>query len=200
MNKHLFAPLSATLVALMMGAGAAQAQLKAPTKSEGKDSLGSGLGAPAPAAPAAPLPTPSMPGGPAGEKPQTGEDVVQTIANCVLVGLPPDWALAQIEVKEISRVDKQREFEAFFTYQDAAGKASTFSPCDARETALNVYKLNAALEPAKRNWIRATLVLSKEGKFELQYDYAKADEKPAADAKPAAADAKKAAKKDTKKK
>jgi cysteine desulfurase/selenocysteine lyase len=73
----------------------------------------------------------------------------------------------------------------------------TVGPGD--ERALNVYKLNAALEPAKRNWTRATLVLSKEGKFELQYDYAakEADK----DAKPAPApEAKKNARKDTKKK
>lgn len=187
---------------LVLGASAVHAQLKAPTKSGGQGGLGSGLSAPsvtpAPATGPAPSAAPA-PAAPSAEKTQTSDEVVQEIANCVLGGLPPDWKLAQIEVKEIGRTDKQREFEAFYSYQDTAGKAATFAPCDKREPALNVYKLNAALDPAKRNWIRATLVFSKEGKFELQYDYAKGE--AAAETKPAAApDAKKSAKKDTKKK
>lgn len=192
-------------LALALTLGTAQAQLKAPTKSQSKDGLGSGLGGSSPqAAPAEPpSAAPSPPTSPA-EKAQTAEEVVQAIANCVLGGLPPDWTLAQIEVREIGRTDRQREFEAFYSYKDAAGKAASFTPCDRREPALNVYKLNAALEPAKRNWVRATLVFSKEGKFELQYDYtakeADKDAKPAADTRPAASDAKKSAKKDVKKK
>lgn len=92
-----------------------------------------------------------------------------------MAGLPPDWTLAQVEVTELGRSDKQREFEATYSYKDGAGKAAPFVPCDPREPALNVYKLNGALAPAKRNWTRATLVLSKEGKFELQYDYTTRD-------------------------
>ena len=63
-----------------------------------------------------------------------------------------------------------------------------------KEPALNVYKLNGALDPDKRNWIRATLVFSKDGKFELQYDYAPAKDgdKGAAPAAAAKKDAKKA--------
>ena len=180
-------------IALLLGVGAAQAQLKAPTKTQPREGLGSGLASPA--APASPAPA-AAPAAPA-EKPRSHEEVVQDIANCILGALPADWKLAQIEVREIGRTERQRDFEAFYTYQDSAGKAATFVPCDPREPALNVYKLNAALEPAKRNWTRATLVLSKEGKFELQYDYAvkEADK----DAKPAAApEAKKAARKSTK--
>jgi hypothetical protein len=171
-------------IALLLGVGAAQAQLKAPTKTQPREGLGSGLASPA--APASPAPA-AAPAAPA-EKPRSHEEVVQDIANCILGALPADWKLAQIEVREIGRTERQRDFEAF---------SATFVPCDPREPALNVYKLNAALEPAKRNWTRATLVLSKEGKFELQYDYAvkEADK----DAKPAAApEAKKAARKSTK--
>ena len=128
----------------------------------------------------------------------SAEEVVQEIANCVLGGLPPGWTLAQIEVREVGRNDKQRDFEAIYSYLDGAGKAAIFEPCDPREPALNVYKLNGALDPAKRDWIRATLVLSNEGKFELQYDYTAAD--AAKEIKPTVAPAaKKDGKKDAKK-
>ena len=205
MKIRTFAFYLAFPIALVLGAGAAHAQLKAPTKTQPTEGLGSGLGSGmgSPAAPASPAPVPAAApaagtASPAAERIQTADEVVQDIANCVLGALPPDWKLAQIEVRELGRTDKQREFEAFYSYQDSAGKAATFVPCDPREPALNVYKLNAALEPAKRNWKRATLVLSKEGKFELQYDYTASD--AAKDARPAAPEAKKSAKKDVKKK
>jgi hypothetical protein len=157
-NRTRF-PLSALSLAFLLACGTAHAQLKPPTKSP----LGGGLG------------SQRVPKPPAEPKAASPDEVVQNIANCVLAGLPPDWQLAQIEVTELSRDGKQREFEAKYLYTGKDGKGAGFTPCDLREPALNVYKLNAALDPEKRNWIKATLVLSREGKFELQYDYAKKD-------------------------
>ena len=175
----------------MLAAGGAQAQFKAPTTTQSKDALGSGVGSSSiPPAPAAGAAAPATGASAADDKTTSAEMVIQSIADCVLAGLPADWNLAQIEVKEIGRDDKQRDFEASYSYLDASGKRGAFSPCDPREPALNVYKLNGALDPAKRNWIRAVLVLSKEGKFELQYDYPPGAE-GAKDAAPAASAAKK---------
>ncbi len=205
MKNRLSTALKPLLLALLLAAGGAHAQFKAPTKSQSKDALGSGIGSSsipaAPATPGAPAATPAPKPGPA-DSASSAESVVQAIADCLLPGLPSDWTMAQIDVREIARKDKERSFEAIYSYLDGEGKAGPFTPCDAREPALNLYKLNGALEPAKRNWVRATLVFSKEGKFELQYDYAPADagkgSAPAAPAAPVAAkkDAKKAAKKE----
>ncbi|MEO8202321.1 MAG: hypothetical protein ABI630_00555 [Betaproteobacteria bacterium] len=193
MNKPLRTTLFLLPFAVAMSVGAAHAQFKAPTKSQPRDALGSGLATPsAPAAPAGPAAGASAP---AGDDKSSAEAVVQKIADCVLQGLPPGWAKAQIDVREVGRTDKQRDFEAIYSYEDSAGKTGAFTPCDQREPAMNVYKLNGALEPAKRNWVRATLVLSNEGKFELQYDYTPND----AAASPATAPAPAAAKKDAKK-
>jgi hypothetical protein len=199
-TSRIFSTLLAAPLAWVLASGIAQAQLKPPTKFQPNDGLGGGIGSRlGPASPPAAAPAaPAKPGSPAEEKP-SAEAVVQEIANCVLAGLPPDWTLAQVEVNELGRTDKQREFEAVYSYKDGAGKAAAFSPCDPREPALNVYKLNGALDPAKRNWIRATLVFSKEGKFELQYDYAD-KQGDAGSKKPAASDAKKDARKGAAKK
>ena len=181
-------------LALLLAAGNAGAQFKSQTKPQ--QGLGSGIDLSAPTSPAALPPTtpgPTLTTKPAPDgKPSSAELVVQDIANCLMAGLPADWTMAQIDVREVGRKDKERNFEAVYSYLDGEGKAGPFTPCDQKEPAMNVYKLNGALEPAKRNWVRATLVFSKEGKFELQYDYAPAKdgEKPA----PAAA-----AKKDAKK-
>jgi len=166
-NPNLCAPLALSL-ALMLACGSALAQLKPPAKSQSKGELGSGLGTKA-----AP-PSPAAGKQPSSEaKGTTYEDIVQEIANCMLSKLPEGWQVAQLEVNERSRDGKQREFEASYSYADSKGMGTAFTPCDLREPALNLYKLNAALDPDKRNWTRATLLFSKEGKFELQYDYGK---------------------------
>lgn len=181
--KLPIAPLLALPLALALACGPAYAQLKPPAKSQPKAPLGSGLG------------TQSAPKPPAEEKAPSGDTIVQDIANCMLAGLPPNWKIAQVEVTEIGRDGKQREFEAKYAYVGADDKPVLYTPCDLREPALNVYKLNAALAPEKRNWIKATLVLSSEGKFELQYDYARQEGEAGAGAAPggapAPADAKK---------
>jgi hypothetical protein len=191
--------------ALLLAAGGASAQMKVPSKPAAGGALGSGIniGSPPASTPSTAAPGSAEPGvkvpsqtGVIDDKQASAEDVVQEIANCVMAGLPPDWSLAQIEVREISRQEREREFEAIYTYKNKEGKAGSFTPCDPKEPAMSVYKLNGALEPSKRNWVRATLVFSNEGKFELQYDYLdKAAEKaPAATPAPASA-----AKKDAKK-
>ena len=185
-------------LALALAAGGAQAQFKAPTKSQPKDALGSGIGSSSipPAGPTPAAPASGAAASPGAAEKASAEEVVQKIADCVLPGLPADWTMAQIDVREVARKDKERSFEAIYSYLDGEGKAGPFTPCDQKEPALNVYRLNGALEPSKRNWIRATLVFSKEGKFELQYDYApKEGEKPAAAPTAAKTDARKDSKK-----
>lgn len=168
--------LSATC---LIACGHAHAQFKEPSKAQPKGSLGSGLSGKSSAKPAA-----KPAAAPAETKAQTPDEVVQEIANCVLAGLPQGWQVARIEVIEVGRDARKREFEAKYSYSGKDGKIAVFAPCDLREPAESVYKLNGALDPDKRNWIRATLLLSNEGKFELQYDYPKkegeAAEAPAA--------------------
>ncbi len=168
-NSTRYAPLALSL-AFLLACGTAQAQLKPPTNSQSKGDWSRGLGIKA-----APKPPSTEKGQSPGNKETTLEDVIQEIANCMVPRLPAGWQLAQLEVTELSREGKKREFEAKYSYADSKGMGTAFTPCDQREPALNLYKLNAALDPDKRNWIRATLLISPEGKFELQYDYAKQD-------------------------
>ncbi|MBK8065770.1 MAG: hypothetical protein IPK29_18555 [Betaproteobacteria bacterium] len=145
------------LVALLAFCGPVAAQLKLPAQK------------PAPSAPRQEARPAAEPEGSSAEK------VVQEIANCVLSGAPQGWRTAGVEVNELDNDGKERKFEARYFVVGADGVRKDLVPCDAREPAMNVYRLNSALEPDKRDWIKATLSFSSEGKFELKYDYPKKD-------------------------
>lgn len=188
---------SAVALGLLFACGMANAQLKVPSDSKPGGTLGGGLHSPATRETAAPSPapgtTPVSPGAAPAEEERSADAVIQDIANCVLEGLPQDWKFARVKVIELSHDGREREFEAKYTYVGPDGAEKPFKPCDLRLPGFYLYKLNGALEPDKRNWKRATLVLSSEGKFDLNYEYDK-PETPAAATKP------KPGKKDVKKK
>ncbi|MGH8674307.1 MAG: hypothetical protein ACREVG_08360 [Burkholderiales bacterium] len=112
---------------------------------------------------------------PAAEEDNPGVRAVERIFGCVADGLPKEWRRAWVIVTELSGDDKERSFEGKFFYSvDAAGaKPVALVPCNAREVAENVYKLNDFLEYEKRSWKVATLIFTSDGKFEIKYDYTK---------------------------
>lgn len=192
---------SAMALGLLLACGIANAQLKIPSDSKPGGGLGGGLHSPASSEATAPGVTPATPGTAPAETPgaapaeeeRSPDSVIQEIANCVLEGLPQDWKFARVKVVELSHDGRERAFEAKYTYVGPDGAEKPFTPCDLRLPGFYLYKLNGVLEPDKRNWKRATLVLSSEGKFDLNYEYDK-PETPAAATKP------RPAKKDVKKK
>lgn len=184
---------SAVALGLLLACGMANAQLRVPSEPKPGGTLGGGLHSPATREAVAPAPTPASPGTAPAEEERTADAVIQDIANCVLEGLPQDWKFARIKVIELSHDGRERAFEAKYTYVGPDGAEKPFTPCDLRQPGFYLYKLNGALEPDKRNWKRATLVLSSEGKFDLNYEY----DKPAT---PAAPTKPKPAKKDAGKK
>ena len=112
---------------------------------------------------------------PAAEKDSPGVKAVEKIFACLATGLPKGWRRASVVVTELTGGDKERTFEGKFLYSlDAAGaNLVDLVPCDARDVAQRVYKLNDFLEPEKRLWKVATLTFTSDGKFEIKYDYLK---------------------------
>ena len=110
---------------------------------------------------------------PAAEGMSEGEKAVHEIFACLAAGLPEGWRRAWVVVTEIAGDDKTRSFEGRFFYSlDPEGaQPATLVPCDAREAARRVYDLNEFLEPAQRRWKAATLTYTREGDFQLKYDY-----------------------------
>ncbi len=99
----------------------------------------------------------------------------QRIFECVAAGLPGDWRRAWAEVTEIATDGNERRFEGRFYYLPEAEGAEPvdLAPCDTREVAERIYALNDYLEPEQRRWQAATLIFTRDGKFELKYDYRK---------------------------
>lgn len=112
---------------------------------------------------------------PAADQDNAGVKAVETIFACLAAGLPQGWRRAWVVVTELSGGDKERTFEGKFQYSlDAAGADPVdLVPCDARDVAQRVYKLNDFLEPEKRAWKVATLTFTSDGKFEIKYDFLK---------------------------
>lgn len=97
---------------------------------------------------------------------------MEKIFACLAVGLPKGWRSATVEVIEIASTGNERQFEARYTCTDASDATPRqFQPCDATSPAKSVHGLNEFLEPEKRQWKRAILTFSSDGKFELKYDY-----------------------------
>lgn len=122
-----------------------------------------------------PKPAAEAPKKPAAEGENTGEKAVEKIFGCIAAGLPKEWRRAWVIVTELEGSDKERKFEGKFLYSlDASGtNPQALKPCDAKEVAQGVYKLNDFLEYEKRQWKVATLTFTSEGKFEIKYDYTK---------------------------
>lgn len=188
MKVTTFRPLLAAAFALLFACGTAHAQFKA--KSRSKEPLGSGLYVPP--AEEAPMGAPADPAkaAPPAEDKRSRNDVIEDIARCLLKGdVPQDWTRLQVEVIELGREGKERQFEAKYSYIGADGKSAPFAPCDPREAASDMYMLNRGLELEKRNWVKATLAVTRDGKFDLKYDYTKANGAAPAAGTPAATDA-----------
>ena len=119
-----------------------------------------------------PKPSAAAPQKPAAEETNAGEKAVEEIFGCIAAGLPKEWRRAWVVVTELGSGEKERKFEGKFEYSlDDAGKdPKPLAPCNAREVAENVYKLNDFLEPEKRQWKVATLTFTSDVKFEINYD------------------------------
>jgi hypothetical protein len=106
------------------------------------------------------------------EESTPGVKAVEEIFACLAPGLTKDWRSATVEVIEIASTGNERQFEARYTFTDASDATPRqFQPCDATSPAKRVHALNDFLEPEKRQWKRAILTFSSDGKFELKYDY-----------------------------
>jgi len=100
--------------------------------------------------------------------------IIERVFECLASGLPQDWWRASVEIVEKGQAAwNEHTFESRYSYltDTERTKAQDLKPCDAKEVAELTFSLNQFLDPDKRRWKLARLTFSRDGSFELKYDY-----------------------------
>ncbi|HEY3076998.1 MAG TPA: hypothetical protein VGJ74_17650 [Burkholderiales bacterium] len=100
-------------------------------------------------------------------------DAVARIAECIVVGAPPDWQRLYMVIdlaKPGDETGKVRYLAMRASTQDAP---VAYTPCDTRKPATILLEARKRQTPERKGWIGARLTLHESGKFELNYDYPK---------------------------
>lgn len=100
--------------------------------------------------------------------------LLNEIAQCLAVGLPPDWRQAEMLVELKSPEAETGDVRYLMMRNLSGGQFEPFSPCDERQAARALVVEMRKLQPAeKRGWKGARFVVHRNGKFDLTFDYSK---------------------------
>jgi hypothetical protein len=103
--------------------------------------------------------------------------VVQSIVECLVVGLPEDWVRAEMIVELAKPGASTGEVRYLVARKDAEDQLEPYTPCDFRKPARTLLETRNSQKPARRGWTGAKLLLQRDGKFAINYDYPKKDER-----------------------
>jgi len=101
--------------------------------------------------------------------------VVQSVVECLVAGLPEDWVRAEMIVELAKPGAITGDVQYLVARKDAEDKLEPFAPCDFRKPARTLLETRKSQPAAKRGWTGAKLVLQRDGKFALNYEYPKKD-------------------------
>ena len=105
---------------------------------------------------------------------------VSSIVECLVEGLPEDWRRVEMIVELAKPGAETGDVQYLVSRAEAEDKQEPFTPCDVRKPARTLLEVRKSLAPKRRGWTGAKLVLLRDGKFGLNYDYPKGLEPPAA--------------------
>ena len=98
---------------------------------------------------------------------------VTKIVECLVQGVPEDWQRVEMIVELAKPGAETGDVQYLVTRAETADKPEPFTPCDLRQPVFTLLDARKALSPSRRNWTAAKLVLLRDGKFGLNYDYPK---------------------------
>jgi len=101
--------------------------------------------------------------------------VVQSIVECLVAGLPEDWVRAEMRVELAKPGATTGDVQYLAARKDAEDKLEPYTPCDFRKPARTLLETRKSQPQARRGWTGAKLVLQRDGKFSLNYEYPKKD-------------------------
>ena len=99
--------------------------------------------------------------------------VVTEIAQCMVEGLPDDWASAHMIVELVNAGASTGGVRYLVGRKDAQDNLEPFTPCDTERPAKLLIGLRESQPADRRGWSSARLVVERDGKFRLNYDFPK---------------------------
>jgi len=102
---------------------------------------------------------------------------VQSMLECLMQGLPEDWQRAEMTVELAKPGADTGDVEYRVVRSGAEDKPEAFTPCDVRKPQRTLLDTRKNQAPARRGWTRAQLVLQRDGKFGINYEYPKKDDR-----------------------
>jgi len=101
---------------------------------------------------------------------------VQSMLACLIQGLPEDWQRAEVTVELAKPGAATGDVAYLVSRTGAEDKPEPFTPCDVRKPPRTLLDARKTQAPGRRGWTRAQLVLQRDGKFGITYEYPKKDD------------------------
>jgi hypothetical protein len=98
-------------------------------------------------------------------------EVISDIFRCMAQGLPQDWVSAHMIVDLERPGDSTGKVRYLVFRKDAEDKPEFFTPCDTDDPPKALIALREQEPVERRGWTTARLVLERDGKFRLNYDF-----------------------------
>ena len=103
------------------------------------------------------------------------QEALTSIARCLIPGLPQDWYQATVVVTLDAPGSASGEGRYLFSRQFSRMESEPFTPCANLNPAKLLVEMRALQPSDRRGWNVARFMLSRDGKFDLTYDYPKKD-------------------------
>lgn len=97
-------------------------------------------------------------------------NAVAEIAECIVQNTPEDWSRL-IMVVQLEQPGAETGQVRYIAGRTASEELVAYVPCDPSRPARILLESRKEQAPEKRGWTGARLVLQRDGKFSLNYDY-----------------------------
>src|SRR3954453_13017324 len=98
---------------------------------------------------------------------------VQSIVECLVEGLPEDCTRDEMIVELAKPGAETGDVHYLVARKEADDKLEPFTPCDVRKPARTLLEARKAQTAKRRGWTAAKLLLQRDGKFGITYEYPK---------------------------
>jgi hypothetical protein len=99
-------------------------------------------------------------------------EVAQEIAKCMLATAPNDWQKLFMIV-ELPEAGAPSGRVRYMVTRDFAPDPAAYTPCDPQVPAKLLMDARESQAAERRGWTGARLIISRDGRFDLNYDYPK---------------------------